>query len=46
VWGVDKYLERWKGFTAENNTWEKEEDLENAKELVDKFEGKMKIEIR
>jgi len=31
---------------AENNTWEKEEDLENARELVDKFEGRMSVEVR
>jgi len=24
---VDKYLVRWKGFIAENDTWEREEDL-------------------
>jgi len=26
--------------------WKKEEDLENTKELVDKFEGKMNVEVR
>ena len=31
---------------AENNTWEKEEDLEHARELVDEFEGRISIEIR
>jgi len=31
---------------AEHDTWEKEEDLENARELVDKFEGKTSIEVR
>ena len=30
----------------ENNTWEKEEDLGNAKELVDKFERRLNIEVR
>jgi len=25
--------------------WEKEEDLENAKELVDKFEGRLGAEV-
>ena len=28
---VDKYLVQWKGFTAEQDTWEKRENLENAK---------------
>jgi len=46
VRGVEKYLVRWKGFTAENDTWEKEEDLENAKELVDEFEGRLSAEVR
>ena len=41
-----KYLVQWKGFTAEHNSWEKEEDLENAKELVAEFEGKMNAEVR
>jgi len=31
---------------AEHDTWEKEEDLENARELVDKFEGKTSMEVR
>ena len=31
---------------AENDIWKKEEDLENARELVDKFEGRMSAEIR
>jgi len=35
---IEKYM-------AENNTWEKEEDLKNAKE-VDEFEGRMSIEVR
>jgi len=32
--GVDKYLVQWKGFTAEHDTWEKREDLENAKKAL------------
>ena len=43
---VMKYLVWWKRFTAENNTWEKEKDLENARKLVNKFEGRMGAEIR
>jgi len=31
---------------VENNIWEKEEDLENAKELVDEFEGSVSAEVR
>ena len=46
VRGIDKYLVRQNGFMAENNTQEKEDDLENTKELVDKFEEKLEIEIR
>jgi len=38
VKGKDKYLVRWKGFTAELNTWEERENLENAKEAVEEFE--------
>jgi len=38
VRGKDKYLVRWKGFTAESNTWEGRENLENAKEAVEEFE--------
>jgi len=37
---------QWEGFTAGNNIWEKEEDLENAKELVNEFEGKLNAEMR
>jgi len=44
--GVDKYLVQWKGFTVGSDTWEKEEDLKNAKELVDDFEGRVEVEIR
>jgi len=31
---------------AENDTWEKKEDLENAKELVDEFEERLNVEVR
>ena len=34
----DKYLVQWKGFTAESDTWEREENLENAKEAIEGYE--------
>jgi len=44
--GVDKYLVRWKGFMVEYNLWEKEEDLENTRELVNEFEEGLRAEVR
>ena len=38
VRGKDKYLVRWKGFTAESDTWEGRENLKNAKEVIEEFE--------
>ena len=35
--GKDKYLVRWKGFMAESDTWEKKENLKNAKKVVEEF---------
>jgi len=46
VWRIEKYLVHWKGFIVEHNTWEREEDLGNAREVVKKFEGKMSAEVR
>ena len=46
VRGVIKYLVRRKGFIIENNTWKKEKDLKNTKELIDKFEERMEAEVR
>ena len=43
--GVEKYLIRWKGFTAEGNTWERKENLKNAEELIEEFE-RGGVEIR
>ena len=43
---IIKYLVSQKRFTAENDIQKKEKDLENTKELVNKFEGRMKVEIR
>ena len=31
---VMKYSVHWKRFTVENNTWKKEKNLENVRELV------------
>jgi len=36
--GVEKYLIRWKGFTAEGDTWERKENLKNVEELIKEFE--------
>jgi len=44
--GVEKYLVRWKGFTAEHDTWERREDLGNAKEVLKEFKGRIDIEVR
>jgi len=44
--GVEKYLVRWKGFTAEGDTWERIENLKNAEEAIKEFEGKMSVEVR
>jgi len=44
--GVNRYLVCWKGFTAENDTWEKGEDLGNAQELVNEFEIRLNMEVR
>jgi len=44
--GVVKYLIQWKRFTAEYNSWEKKEDLENVKKVVIEFERRMNAEVR
>jgi len=38
VWGKEKFLVRWKGYTVEEDTWESRENLGNVKELVEEFE--------
>ena len=43
---IEKYLVRWKVFTAEHDIWEKEKDLVNAKELVDEFKERLNAEVR
>ena len=37
VRGKKKFLVRWKGYMAGEDTWENRENLENAKELVEEF---------
>ena len=44
--GVEKYLVRQKGFTAEGDIWERKENLKNAEELIEEFEGRMNVEVR
>jgi len=44
--GVEKYLVQWKGFTAEGDTWERKENLRNAREALEEFEGRMSAEVR
>ena len=35
---------RWKGFTAEGDTWERKENLKNAEKLIEEFErGKVVV---
>jgi len=41
---VKKYLIRWKEFMAEEDTWERRENLKNAEELIEEFErGGVKV---
>ena len=40
-----KYLVRWKGFTAESDTWKGRENLGNAKEAIEKFEREYRRDI-
>ena len=44
--GVNRYLVRWKGFTAENDTWEKKKDLGHTRDLVDEFKERLGAEVR
>jgi len=43
---MEKYLVCWKGFMAEHDTWERREDLGNAKEVLEEFKGRMDTEVR
>ena len=42
--GKLKYLVRWKGYTAEEDTWERLENLKNVKNLVEEFEKEIREE--
>jgi len=46
VQGKEKFLVQWKGYTAEGDTWESRENLENAKELVEEFEREYRKEAK
>ena len=41
-----KYLVQQKGFTVEHDSWERKEDLENVKETVAEFKGRVNMEVR
>ena len=43
--GVEKYLVWWKGFMAEGDTWERKENLKNAEEALEEFEGRINVEV-
>jgi len=45
VRGKEKFLVRWKGYTAEGDTSKNKENLGNAKELVEEFERKYEEEV-
>ena len=38
VRGKDKFLVQWKGFTAEGDTWESQENLQNVGDVLREFE--------
>ena len=44
--GKDRYLVQWNRYTAKEDTWEPRENLENARDLVEKFEKKYREESR
>jgi len=44
--GKEKFLVRWKGYMAEEDTWENRENLENAKELVEEFKREYGEEVK
>ena len=42
----DKLLVRWKGFTVEGDTWESQENLQNAGDLLREFEEEYRRDSR
>jgi len=42
----NRYLVQWKGYTAEEDTWEPRENLGNARDLVKRFEKEYGEESR
>jgi len=46
VRGKEKFLVRWKGYTAGEDIWENRKNLENAKELVEEFEREYGEEVK
>ena len=42
--GKLKYLVRWKGYIAEEDTWEGLENLKNIRDLVEEFEKEIREE--
>jgi len=44
--GKNKFLVQWKGFTIERDTWESRENLQNAGDLLRKFEEEYRRDHR
>ena len=37
---------QWKRFTAEHDTWKREKDLGNTREVLEEFKGRMNTKVR